>query len=224
MKVFKILSVIIMILLVLQTAVLCVFCIQNSDSRAFRIAVMFIGLGLIITPLTLKTLGRVTGDESLREQWLGFFYLLYMLAGPWIQLANQDGSKLMTGFNYLAVASASIQLASSSTGFFITGMITAIKPPAYDGIGLEPVPAVRILRAILCLLLLWFACYSILPVLSVIHPFFLENNPFSMKAGSYGLIVAYTAGNPFLWLVNFAFGAYVYYRFYYAWIIKRLEE
>lgn len=219
-KIFKIISVAIMVLLVLQTAFLCVICIQNSDSKAFRLAVGFIGLGLIITPLTLQTLGRVAGEESPAGAWLGLFFLLYMLAGPWIQLMNR-GDRFVSGFNYLATASASIQLASSTMGFFITGMITAIAPPAYDGTGLEPVPWVRVLRAVLSLMLLWFAGYSIMPVLSQIHPFFMKYNPFSMAPGSYGLIVAYSSGSPYKWLLNFAFGVYAYFRFYSAWIIKK---
>lgn len=219
-KTIKGLIIISVILLVLQTCVLCVYCIQNSDSKTFRITVMFLGLGLIITPLVLKGLGRMEAEKNLAGQWVGLFYLLYMLAGPWIQFSNR-GAGTMTEFNYLAVASASIQLASSSFGFFITGMITAINPPVYDGTGLGTVPAVRLLRLLLSLGLLVLASYSILPVLSIIHPFFYGVNPFSTVPGSYGSIVAFTAGNPYIWLLNFMLGAFVYYRFYSDWIIKR---
>ncbi|HPS57524.1 MAG TPA: hypothetical protein PK514_05405 [Spirochaetota bacterium] len=219
-KAVKIFAAILMIILVLQTAVLCIFAIQFSDSMVFRITVGFLGIGLIITPLVLKTLGRIAVEVSPREEWTGFFYLVYMLASPWIHLPSHGNVRLLEYFNVYAVSSASIQLATSSLGFFVTGIIASVKSGPDASTGEVPGPAMRALRVLISLGLLVFAAYSSLPVLCRLFPVLFSYNPFSMAQGSYGILVATSAGDPVLWLVNLLLGAYVYFKFYSDWILK----
>ena len=219
-KALKVFSVILMILLVLQTAVLCIFAVQFSDSMIFRLTVGFLGIGLIITPLVLKTLGRIVVEVSLRAEWTGFFYLAYMLLSPWIHLPSHGSVRFLEYFNIYALASASIQFATSSLGFFVTGIITAVKRGPDVSTGEVPGPVMRGLRVLLSLGLLVFASYSFLPVICRLFPGLLRYNPFSMGPESYGILVATTAGDPVLWLVNLLLGAYVYFRFYSDWILK----
>lgn len=220
MKVLKIIAGILMILLVLQTAVLCIFAIQFSDSMIFRITVGFLGIGLIIVPLVMKTLGRIAVEVSPREEWTGMFYLAYMLVSPWIHLPTGGNIRFTEYFNLYAVSSASIQLATSSLGFFVTGIISAVKSGPDISTGEVPGPVMRMVRVILSLGLIVFASYNFFPVLCRRFPELFRFNPFSMAPGSYGILVATTAGDPVLWLVNLLLGAYVYYRFYSDWILK----
>ena len=219
-KALKIFAAILMILLVLQTAVLCIFAIQFSDSMVFRLTVGFLGIGLIIVPLVMKTLGRIAVEVSPREEWTGFFYLVYMLASPWIHLPSGGNVRLLEYFGVYAVASASIQLATSSLGFFVTGIIAAVKSGPDVSTGEVPGPAMRSLRVLISLGLLAFAMYNSLPVLCRLFPVLFSYNPFSMAPGSYGMLIATSAGDPVLWLVNLLVGAYVYFKFYSDWILK----
>lgn len=219
-KALKIAAAILMIVLVLQTAVLCIFAIQFSDSMVFRLTVGFLGIGLIIVPLVMKTLGRIAAKVSPREEWTGFFYLVYMLASPWIHLPSGGNVRLFEYFGVYAVASASIQLATSSLGFFVTGIIAAVKSGPDVSTGEVPGPAMRILRVLISLGLVVFAMYNSFPVLCRLFPALFSYNPFSMAPGSYGMLVATSAGDPVLWLVNLLVGAYVYFKFYSDWILK----
>ncbi len=219
-KALKISAAVLMIFLVLQTFLLCVLAVQFSDSTVFRLATGFLGIGLIITPLVLKTSGRIAVEVSPREEWTGFFYLLYMLASPWIHIPYHGSVRFFEYFNIYAVSSASIQLATSSLGFFITGMIAAVKPGPDVSSGEVPGPALRSVRVVASLCLLLFSSYSFLPVLCRFFPGLVKYNPFSMAPGSYGILVATSSGDPLLWLINLLLGGYVYYRFYSDWLLK----
>lgn len=219
-KALKIAAAVLMILLVLQTAVLCVFAVQFSDSMIFRLTVGFLGIGLIIVPIVMKTLGRIATEVSPREEWTGFFYLVYMLASPWIHLAGGGNTRFLEFFQIYAVSSAAIQFATSSLGFFVTGIISAVKAGPDVSTGEVPGPAMRALRILLSLGLLVFAAYSFFPVLCRLFPVLFKYNPFNMSPDSYGILVATTAGEPVAWLVNLLVGAFVYYRFYSEWILK----
>lgn len=219
-KVLKMSTAALMVLIVLQTGILCVAAIQFSGSPVFRLAAVFLGIGLIITPLVLKTLGRILVPVSLRAGWTGFFYLVYMLAGPWAHLPYHGRVMFFEYFNIYALSSASIQFATSSLGFFVTGIITAVKAGPDFSTGEVPGPAMRTARVFISTGLLVFALYNSFPVLCRLFPGLLRYNPFSMAPGSYGMLVAVNAGDPVLWFVNLLLGAYVYYRFYSAWILK----
>lgn len=219
-KALKIIAAVLMILLALQTAVFCVFAVQFSDSMVFRLTVGFLGIGLIIVPLVMKTLGRIAVEVSPREEWTGFFYLVYMLASPWVHMPTQGSVRLLEHFNVYAVSSASIQLATASLGFFVTGIVSALKPGPDVSTGEVPGPVMRGVRLLISLGLLIFASYNFFPVLCRHFPELLKFNPFSMAPGSYGILVATTAGDTLAWLVNLLIGSYVYFRFYSDWILK----
>jgi len=219
-KALKVVVVVLLVLLVLQTAVLCVFAIQFSDSKLFRLTTGFLGIGLIITPLVLRTLGSIAVDVSTRQQWTGIIYLSYLLAGPWVHLPLQGRIILIEYFNRYAVASASVQLASASAGFFITGIIAGLKSGPDASTGEVPGPLVKILRVLLSLGLLLYASYNFLPVVCRLLPGVLVYNPFSMAADSYGMLVATSSGDPVIWLANMMLSAVVYYKFYSDWILK----
>lgn len=213
----KPLSLLVLVLLVLQTLILGIVAVQAADSKLFRLAVGFLGLGLMITPMVLRTAGRLADDKAThRKQVIELWVLILLLVGPWVPQLFGPGLKGMRRFGEFAVTASALQLAAAALGMAATAFQFAFKPPA----GEEGGKGMLVTRIMAGLLLVYFALYSIFPMLVRVHPFFLSLSPFDLRSG-YAAAIALDSGEPGVWLVDCAFTSWGYYRFYAAFFIKK---
>jgi hypothetical protein len=142
-----------------------------------------------------------------------------MVAGPWIRLDFLWGVPFDFSLEDMAVANMSMSLACACLGFGIVGLIAGIKPPPYAGHGLEPSLPTCILRVVISLVLAGTAFYAAYPVLCFAIPGFSRFGLMPTGQGSFAVLVAWNAGNPWVWLVNLLIGTTAYFLFYKRWII-----
>jgi hypothetical protein len=214
---------------ILQTSYFAILLIQQTHSVAFKLFIVFVGIGLTIVPFLLnRSVDASPAEKSFfkikitagTELAIDVIAMLVIIISPWIPIL-QNHAMSTRSMTWEITPGSVMALSSSILAFSISGIVVFLKKIKTDGLGITIFRLIIILGCVAAVLKIYFPAF----LLFLFKCTVLFCNPQTgilqaAVSGPFWQIIVMSIPEILSWQLWFVISFYFQYRFYTRWLIN----